>query len=176
MGRCSFVSDGRVESRDAWSRFEKKRNLYFYKGKTGPRNRVKEMIKNETGSEGKTRPCQRREHREYEEYGSWTTKDSRFDTQRILFILVFRRENAKSLDILDIPFYENIYQMVITELLPSHSCDHTSMEWKLGSISRSPSFFSFFLPAPLSPSSMRFYVRLSDTFFHYHRFNSSLTT
>lgn len=36
-----------------------KKNLYLYK--MGPRTRVKEMIKNETGSEGKTRSYQRRE-------------------------------------------------------------------------------------------------------------------
>ena len=132
------------------------------------------MIKNEIKKEGKTRACQRREHREYEENGSFVCSRTiegtvESEIERV-FILMFR-ENAKSLDILDIPFYKNIYQMVITELLPSHSCDHTSIEWKLGSISRSPSF-SLSLP----PSSMRFYVRLSDTFFHYHRFNSSLTT
>ena len=136
---------------------------------------MKEMIKNESGSEGKTRLCQRKEHREYEENDSFVCSRTiegtvEFEIERV-FILMFR-ENAKSLDILDIPFYKNIYQMVITELLPSHSCDHTSIEWKLGSISRSPSFF----PLPPPPSSMRFYVRLSDTFFHYHRFNSSLTT
>lgn len=91
------------------------------------------MIKNEIKKEGKTRACQRREHREYEENGSFVCSRTiegtvESEIERV-FILMFR-ENAKSLDILDIPFYKNIYQMVITELLPSYSCDHTSMEWE----------------------------------------------
>lgn len=91
----------------------------------GPRTRVKEMIKNETGSEGKTRSYQRRER----ERASWVLRkwwfrlfDKSVWHRKGVPFLVFRDENAKSLDILDTPFHENIYQVVITELLSSHSC------------------------------------------------------
>lgn len=127
---------------------------------------MKEMIKNESGSEGKTRLCQRKEHREYEGNGSFVCSRTiegtvESEIERV-FILMFR-ENAKSLDILDIPFYKNIYQMVITELLPSHSCDHTSIEWKLGSISRSPSFFPLPPPLPRCDSTSDFPIPFSTT-------------
>lgn len=53
---------------------------------------------------------------EYEGNGGFVCFDDRTGV-----VLLFRGENAKS-------FHENIYEMVITELLPSHSCDRTSME------------------------------------------------
>lgn len=125
------------------------------------------MIKNEIKKEGKTRACQRREHREYEENGSFVCSRTiegtvESEIERV-FILMFR-ENAKSLDILDIPFYKNIYQMVITELLPSYSCDHTSMEWESWDRFLVHPVFSLSLPLlPRCDSTSDFPIPFSTT-------------
>lgn len=90
---------------------------------------------------------------EYEGNGGFVCFDDRTGV-----VLLFRGENAKSLDILD-PFHENIYEMVITELLPSHSCDRTSMERI--DFSQFTQFFSLSIlrlsdfPIPFSIDSIR---------------------
>lgn len=73
---------------------------------------MKEMIKNEIKRKGKTRLCQRKEHREYEGNGSFVCSRTiegtvESEIERV-FILMFR-ENAKSLDISWIFLFTRIF-------------------------------------------------------------------